>query len=471
MLQNIFNRKPYLTLLLGDYNARNTNWWHHDITTTEGIQLETTTTIYGLQQLIDEPTHIHKNSSSCIDLIFTNQPNLIVNRGTHPSLHENCQHQITFAKATLRVEYPPPYKRHVWNYAKANVNGINKAISQFNWQGSFTNLPINEQVNLFNSTLMNICSNFIPNKIVTFNDQDPPWFGEKIKAKIELKNRVYKQYVKNGRPEDLYYLLQSLTSEISSYISKCKNDYFIRLGKKLGDPSRSIKTYWATLRTLWNGKKVPNIPPLLVNDELISEFEVKANIFNKYFASQCTTINNNSVLPSTLNHLTDDKLSSFNISSEVIFQLIKNLDPNKAHGHDEISVKMLKLLTPSICKPLTLLFENCLTSGEFPNLWKKSNIVPVHKKGDKQLIKNYRPVSLFPICRKLMEKLMFNSIFNFIDTRNMLSVHQSGFRPGDSCVHQLISIVHKIYNAFDDNPSLEVKGVFLDISKAFDSVA
>ena len=186
-----------------------------------------------------------------------------------------------------------------------------------------------------------------------------------------------------------------MTSEISSYISKCKNDYFIRLGKKLGDPSRSIKTYWATLRTLWNGKKVPNIPPLLVNDELISEFEVKANIFNKYFASQSTTINNNSVLPSTLNHLTDDKLSSFNISSEVIFQLIKNLDPNKAHGYDDISVKMLKLCAPSICKPLTLLFENCVRSGEFPNVWKRSNIVPVHKKGDKQLIKNYRPVSLF----------------------------------------------------------------------------
>ena len=69
-----------------------------------------------------------------------------------------------------------------------------------------------------------------------------------------------------------------------------------------------------------------------------------------------------------------------------------------------------------------------------------------------------------------MEKLILNSILNFIDTRNMLSVHQSGFRPGDSCVHQLISIVHDIYNAFDANPSLEVRGVFLDISKAFDRV-
>ena len=77
------------------------------------------------------------------------------------------------------------------------------------------------------------------------------------------------------------------------------------------------------------------------------------------------------MIPSTLNHLTDDKLSSFNISSEVIFQLIKNLDPNKAHGHDGISVKMFKLCAPSMFKPLTLLFENCLISGEFSNVWKK----------------------------------------------------------------------------------------------------
>ena len=69
-----------------------------------------------------------------------------------------------------------------------------------------------------------------------------------------------------------------------------------------------------------------------------------------------------------------------------------------------------------------------------------------------------------------MEKLMFNSIFNFTDTRNMLSVHQIGFLPGDSCVHQLIWIVHDIYHAFDANPSLEVTRVFLKISIAFDRV-
>ena len=112
------------TLILHCYSVI-IKWWHNDITTTDGIKLETTTTIYGLQQLIDEPTHICKNNSSCIDLIFTNQSNLIVNRGTHPSLHGNCRHQITFAKARLRVEYLSPDKHHVQNFTKANVNGIN----------------------------------------------------------------------------------------------------------------------------------------------------------------------------------------------------------------------------------------------------------------------------------------------------------------------------------------------------------
>ena len=87
---------------------------------------------------------------------------------------------------------------------------------------------------------------------------------------------------------------------------------------------------WSHTGLYWQlygmGKKVPNIPSLLVNNELINEFEAKANTFNKYFTSQCTAINNSSLLPSPLDHLADDNLSFFNISSEVIFQLIKNLD-------------------------------------------------------------------------------------------------------------------------------------------------
>ena len=131
----------------------------------------------------------------------------------------------------------------------------------------------------------------------------------------------------------------------------------------------------------------------------------------------------------------------------------------------------LRAVIRSVVKPLSIILKNCIDNGIFPDICKKSNIILVHKKQtDKQIIDNYRPVSLLPICGKIFEKLLFNSIFKFLDDNNLLSSNQSGFRPSDSCEYQLLSIVHDIYASFDCCPSLEVRGVFLDISKAFDRV-
>ena len=94
----------------------------------------------------------------------------------------------------------------------------------------------------------------------------------------------------------------------------------------------------------------------------------------------------------------------------------------------------------------------------------------MHKKGDKQIVNNYRPVSLLPICSKILEKILFNSIIRFLNKNKLLSDAQSGFRPSDSCEYQLLSIVHDIYKSFDCNPPLEVRENFSDISKAFDRV-
>ena len=87
-----------------------------------------------------------------------------------------------------------------------------------------------------------------------------------------------------------------------------------------------------------------------------------------------------------------------------------------------------------------------------------------------QLVSSYRPVPLLPICRKIFEKLIFNELFKFWGENNLLSKHQLGFRPGDSCIYQLFAITHDIFSSFDCNPTLETRRVFLDISKAFDRV-
>ena len=100
---------------------------------------------------------------------------------------------------------------------------------------------------------------------------------------------------------------------------------------------------------------------------------------------------------------------------------------------------------------------------------KEANVVPVHlKKNEKQLLKNYPPISLLPICRKVLERLLYNSMFEFFIQNNLITPNQSDFKTGDSCLNQLYSITHEICKSFDDG--YEVRRVFLDISKAFEKV-
>ena len=167
------------------------------------------------------------------------------------------------------------------------------------------------------------------------------------------------------------------------------------------------------MKTLLNGKKIPCIPPLFHGDKFIVVFQGKSEIFNSFFTEQCSPISNGSVLPSELPLRTDSSLSSFHFTKDGILRIINNLDPNEAHGHDEISIRMLKICGDSICRPLSIIFKTCLRTGIFPLEWKKANFVPIHKKGDKQTVINYRPVSLLPISGKIFERLLYNEILNF----------------------------------------------------------
>ena len=111
---------------------------------------------------------------------------------------------------------------------------------------------------------------------------------------------------------------------------------------------------------------------------------------------------------------------------------------NKAHGPDDKSVNMIKLSGNTLCEPLKLIFRNIFETGIFPKQWKRANVTPVFKKQNKQLLKNYRPISLLPIFAKVFEKIIFVDLYNYLVTNNLITKNQSGFRPGDSVTNQLI---------------------------------
>ena len=137
---------------------------------------------------------------------------------------------------------------------------------------------------------------------------------------------------------------------------------------------------------------------------------------------------------------------------------------------DDISAHMLILCDDTIVIPLKLIYGQILITSIFPDIWKSANVNPIHKKGDKQLINNYRPISLLPICGKIFEKIVFNQLYSFFTANNLITKNQSGFRSGDSTTNQLLTLVNEIHNSFDNRNCIEVRSVLLDISKAFDKV-
>ena len=121
-------------------------------------------------------------------------------------------------------------------------------------------------------------------------------------------------------------------------------------------------------------------------------------------------------------------------------------------------------------KLLFYLYTNCLEKGVYRSLWKKANVLPIHKKESRQLTKNYRPITPSLICGKLFEKIIFDEIYTRLQENNLLSPKQSGFQPGDSTIYLLLSITNEILVAFDQYPTRETRAVFLDISKTLDKI-
>ena len=454
---------------MGDFNARLSSWNIDDVDSFEGKKIDELTSSYGLSQIISEPTHILPNSNSCIDLIFCNQPNMIIDSGVHSSLNENCHHQIIYAKLDFMVHIPPPYERHIWHYNRSNVNDIKNALNIFDWNKSFRNLDVNKQVEVFNATLLNIFRNFVPNETITIDEKDPPWITNNIKRKISLKNDLYKSYIRNGKKNFDYHNVLTAIDELKSLIDTSKSSYYRKLSNKLSNPKIHLKAYWSILKSLFSNKKTPKIPPIIFNGNIVIDFKNKANIFNTHFSNQCSPIQNSSTLPLNIPPSVSS-FSSIHLNEIKLLKLIRSLDVNKSHGHDEISVRMLKMCDNSIVKPLMIIFNNCINDGVFPLCWKKANITPIYKKGDKCIISNYRPISILPICGKLFEKMIYDAYYEYFTNNNIINVNQSGFRTGDSCSNQLSVIVHEILKSFDSKTTLDVRGVFLDISKAFDRV-
>ena len=191
LLQGIIKVKSYFVLITSDFNCRNSNWFLGDPATPQGALVESLTSFYELKQLIKTLTHLLRNSDTCIDLVFTKEPH---ESHVHIAPGSTCHHQVVVVVAKMNLKSTLfTYERVLLNNNKAENISINRSINWIDWEESFINKTVGAEVSEFNELLLNIYSNYIPNKTVLFEHKDCPWMFDGIKTAIKIKNDAYKE--------------------------------------------------------------------------------------------------------------------------------------------------------------------------------------------------------------------------------------------------------------------------------------
>ena len=199
LCSNISKNKLYAYFFAGDCNAHSLNWWPNGDANAEGFALDNLLSTLDLSQLICEPTNFEDNKSpSCIDLIISDQPNVVMESGVRPSPDNFCKHQMTFCNLNIHIPPPPLYSRRIWHYNRINNDAMTRAVTDFPWINHLSNLDPSHQVEFFNNTILNIASNFIPNNYVKIQPKDPPWVTNNLRRMIKEQNKQYEKFLKNG---------------------------------------------------------------------------------------------------------------------------------------------------------------------------------------------------------------------------------------------------------------------------------
>ena len=172
---------------------------------------------------------------SCIDLTFCTNQSVISNHGADVSIFDKCHHNIVYGKINVCVPLPPTYVQEIWDYEKANIENIEKAISYFDWNKAFENLSIDEKVDFLNKTLLDIFRNYIPNKKIKCDYRQRLWITGNIKKSLKERYRLTNFFYKNGHRKIDHDKVLEKSEECTKQILEAKKNYILKMTKKLAD--------------------------------------------------------------------------------------------------------------------------------------------------------------------------------------------------------------------------------------------
>ena len=465
LLSNIKKENKFL-YIMGDFNINLLNEDTH-IQTSQFLD-----TLYSnlLFPLITRPTRIGRESATLIDNIFTND--LELNGLLNGVLFTDISDHFPIFCIKMNLDhYQSPSIVKIRKISSINILKFQEYISAVNWENLYNIVEANEAFTTFSETFVKLCNECFPT--VTYRSKyktRKSWLSEGLKLSIKKKNKLYVKSKKDPTLNNIqtYKLYKNKLNKLLSIVER--NHY----SKILSDNRKNLKKSWKIIKEVINkSNTTPTaISKFNINDKDVTNPKEISDHFNSFFTNIGKNLANKipNCMENPLQYMQNtnkDTIVLNEVTDNEIINIIKLLN-NSAPGPDGIDSKVVKSSYISFIRPLRHVFNLSISKGVFPNELKLAYVTPVYKSGDKFSINNYRPVSVISVFSKILEKLMYTRLLNFVNKYKLLYKFQFGFRENYGTTLALIYLTDYLCQALNNGDY--IIGICIDLAKAFDTV-
>ena len=422
-----------------------------------------------ISPIITKPTRITNYTATLIDHIYTNNTNQMISGIATIDISD---HLPTFCIVDIPLQ-KQKLKRYYRDYRQFDSELYLQDVKAIDWNSIYTESnDLNEIATKTISTLQLIVDKHVPRKLISQSKQkqfSKPWITNGILKSIKNKQGMYRTHFLSNNPVK--------TAEYKKYANKLnhlktvsKRVYYC---KQFNLHRNNLKVTWKLIGTLIKRNTKGQMSPsrIIMNNKTFTNKLDIAEQFNKYFISVgpslASTIDDYDEVPTK--YINKSPVSSFIMSpveATQVCRLFQNLNENKTSL--DIPNKLIKIASEPLSIPFAYIYNQSIANGIVPDVFKISRVTPIYKSGEVTDTGNYRPIATLSSFSKVLERLVYNQLYLFLEKNDIIYKYQFGFRKGYSTEQAILEITDNLNSAIDNKQI--TCGLFLDFSKAFDTV-
>jgi len=451
-------------VITGDFNLKNIDWETWSTTANDYVGQEFLECFgdCGLFQQVSCYTRFRENQApSTLDLVLTNEDGIVPEVYTRPPLGKSDHVMLEFQIHCYCEEEIATSR--VYQYEKGNYDAMGKSLAETDWDEEFRDKNVDAMWVKVRDRLAELVEKYVPSRDAEAGRvRKPVWMTYKALRAVKKKKNSWQKFQRTKQKVDLDEYKRT-RNEATKEVKRARKCFEKKLSEKL---SEDKKSFWAYTNS---GMKVRTGVGDLEKDDgtLTQNDHDKAEVLSDFFKSVFTEEDTTNI-PRLAERHGGNFISDADITEDLVLEKLKALKTNKSPGPDMCHPYVLSALRDEMKKPLSQLFTKSLESGEIPSEWRTAHVSAIYKKKSRKKASNYRPVSLTSVPCKILESILRDKIMAHMESQSLFAPEQHGFRPGRSCVTQLLEVMETWTEIVDAGGAIDA--IYFDFAKAFDTV-